>query len=434
MDSWWQGSTRIASLVGLRISFGGMMVLAILRFLLKGWVHALYVDPVFHFTYFGFGWVKPLSAEGMYAVFAVLLVCASLITVGLFYRWAALLFFLLFTYVELIDVATYLNHYYLVSLLALLLCFVPAHRSFSLDVHWRKLPAVVEVPLVWLRAVQVQLALVYFFAGIAKINGDWLLQAQPLRIWLHARSDLPVIGPLLQQELIAFVASWTAMVFDTTIAFFLFWRRTRTAAYIVALIFHLLTAVLFPGIGMFPFIMAVAALVFLPPGWQEWALRWIGWVPSAGALVEEKFRRTRFIIGLWFAVQVLVPLRYLCYPGKLFCNEEGYRFSWRVMLMEKAGAVFFTLRDPATGLVYSVNNRHYLTALQENQMSTQPDLILQFAHHLRDHNLQAIVRPAVFADAHVTVNGHGSRPFVDPTVDLAMQRDGFAHKTWVRDE
>ena len=41
--------------------------------------------------------------------------------------------------------------------------------------------------------------MVYVFAGLAKLNADWLLDAQPLRIWLAARSDLPIVGPLLAQ-------------------------------------------------------------------------------------------------------------------------------------------------------------------------------------------------------------------------------------------
>jgi hypothetical protein len=449
------GDTPIAPLVALRIGIGVILALSTLRVFAKGWIDALYVQPAFHFTYFGFGWVKPLGLVGMHMVFAALFVCAVLVAVGLFYRVAIVLFFLLFTYVELIDVATYLNHYYFVSLLALLLCFVPAHRAFSLDVRWRSAAPAAEVPLLWLRAVQLQVALVYGFAGIAKINADWLLEAQPLRIWLHVESDLPLIGALLQQEWIAYAASWAAMLFDTTIAFFMFWHRTRVGAYIVALIFHLLTAVLFPGIGLFPFIMATAALVFLPHTVHARLLRWIGRRSmqndeahalsftlsprycdegSGHPLTLTLSRSFTLFLILWFTFQFLIPLRHLCYPGQLFYHEQGYRFSWRVMLMEKAGTVFFTLKDPVTGKVVQVKNRTYLTDLQEKQMSTQPDLILQFAQHLRDRNHDRIADAEVYAEAYVTVNGRGSRLFIDPSVDLARVNEGFADKIWVYDE
>jgi len=39
----------------------------------------------------------------------------------------------------------------------------------------------------------------------------------------------------------------------------------------------------------------------------------------------------------FFVIQIFFPWRYLLYPGELFWTEQGYRFSWRVMLMEKAG-------------------------------------------------------------------------------------------------
>jgi hypothetical protein len=429
-----RGRTGIAPLVVLRIAFGVLMATGMLRFRLNGWIDALYVKPSFFFSYYGFEWVRPLGAAGMHAVFAVLLGCAVCIALGLLYRVASVLFFVLFTYVELIDRTNYLNHYYFISLLALLLCVVPAHCAFSLDVRWGLARPAKDVPLLFLRAVQLQPALVYLFAGIAKMNPDWLLHAQPLRIWLHARADLPLLGPWLQMPWVAFVFSWCGMLFDTCIAFFLFRRRTALPAYAVALVFHALTAWLFPGIGMFPYVMMACALVFLPEARLRRVLLRLGWKPDASPGDVRVAPVLRVALPVFFAVQLLLPLRFLLYPGQLFYNEEGYRFSWRVMLMEKAGTVFFTLRDPATGRRYGITNSDYLTRQQEKQMSTQPDMILQFAHHLHDVNAWRIPDAEVYAEAYVGVNGHGSRPFIDPHVDLAKQTDGLRPKTWVYDE
>jgi hypothetical protein len=47
---------------------------------------------------------------------------------------------------------------------------------------------------------------------------------------------------------------------------------------------------------------------------------------------------------LLYCVSIIVPLRYLCYPNELFWTEEGFRFSWRVMLMEKAGYATFKVK------------------------------------------------------------------------------------------
>src|SRR5690606_21406904 len=113
-----------------------------------------------------------------------------------------------------------------------------------------------------------QVGIVYFFAGLAKAHSDWLLHAQPLRIWLGANVDLPVVGPLFTLELIPLLFSWFGFLFDTTIVGFLLWRRTRLWAYGVVIAFHVVTRVLFP-IGMFPVIMVGAALVFFSPSWPR---------------------------------------------------------------------------------------------------------------------------------------------------------------------
>src|SRR5690606_5724759 len=87
-----------------------------------------------------------------------------------------------------------------------------------------------------------------------------------------------------------------------------------------------------------------------------------------------------FGLTIYFLVQITFPFRYLAYPGKLFWTEEGYRFSWRVMLMEKAGYAIFHITDPESGRSWEANNYDFLTPNQEKMMATQPDMILQFAH------------------------------------------------------
>ena len=138
------------------------------------------------------------------------------------------------------------------------------------------------------------------------------------------------------------------------------------------------------------------------------------------------------LLGVYFLFQLLIPFRYLLYPGHLFWNEEGFRFSWRVMLMEKAGNVFFYIKEPSTGKSFEVDNREYLTPLQEKMMSTQPDLILRYAHYLaKVYARRGIRQPEVYAEAYVALNGQRSRLFIDSTVNLARQPLSWQHYTWV---
>ena len=173
------------SLAVFRIIFGLVGVLIVVRFFAYGWIEALYIEPAHHFSYLGFGWIKPWPSWGMYAHFAVLGLLAVGIAAGYRYRLCTLLFFLGFTYVELLDKTAYLNHYYFASLVSLLMVFLPMHRSLSVDA-WLKLRILWGTTPVWtLWLLRAQLGAVYVFAGIAKMNGDWLLEAQPLRIWLQ---------------------------------------------------------------------------------------------------------------------------------------------------------------------------------------------------------------------------------------------------------
>ena len=305
-----------------RVAFGLLMFVSTLRFVLNGWVNDFYAVPQVHFPYLGFGWVKPLPEAGMYAVFALMTVSTLLIAAGLFYRVSITGFFVLFTYTELIDKTYYLNHYYLVSLLSFLLIFLPLNRALSLDVRLGRLPAAATVPAWTLYALRLQLVLVYVFAGIAKLNPDWLFDAQPLRIWLRANTELPVIGFLFDHLWSAYVMSWAGTLYDLCIPFLLLWRRARPFAYLIVVAFHLLTALLFP-IGMFPWIMMVSTLVFFSLEDSRQV--------SSGRRFAEGFspptlKRSTCVVGilsLFFLFQIGVSLRHFSYPGNVLWTEEG---------------------------------------------------------------------------------------------------------------
>lgn len=420
----------VAALVVFRIALGAIVVVSAVRFLAFGWVDELFVRPSVQFKYWGFGWVPALPAPWMHAMFVVLAVLGACVAAGAFYRPAAALLFVVFTYLQLVDVTNYLNHYYLVSLLALLLVFIPAHGAFSVDA-WRR-PSLrrdwVPAWCTWL--LRAQIAIVYVNAGLAKLTADWLLHAQPLGIWLASRTSLPLLGPWLDERWVAYAAAWFGFLFDTTIVAWLLVRRTRPAAYAAVLVFHTATFVLFP-IGMFPFIMTAAALVFFDPSWPRRLFRRPPvTVPSAnGRWVRPAFAAAAIYLGL----QALLPLRAHLYGGNVLWHEQGMRFSWRVMAREKNGSVTFTVRQPATGREWIVGPRQYLNRLQEREMSVQPDLILQLAHGIaQDFEARGLGPVEVRAEAKVSLNGRPAADLIDPDVDLARQQDGVAAKLWIR--
>jgi hypothetical protein len=431
-------------LVTFRIGFGLLTLFSVLRFMSRGWVEEFYVEPAFHFTYYGLEFIKPLSAGGMYTLFVLIALSAAGIALGFFYRASALFFFLAFTFVELIDKTYYLNHYYFVSLIGFLLIWLPAGRFYSVDnlLFQRSSPA--AVPAVCINIIKFQLALVYFYAGLAKLNADWLIYALPLKIWLPAHTSLPLVGSLMDEEWVAYAFSWFGAVYDLCIPFLLLNRRSLPYAYAAVVVFHVATWLLFP-IGVFPWVMIVSTLIFFPVAAHERFLSLISRPFRAGKerahydlggsrlMPGQPLRKVIAGAVLCYCMfQLIWPWRFVLYPGKLFWTEQGYRFSWRVMLMEKAGTAFFYVKDARSGMESEVDNSEFLTPAQEKMMSTQPDMILQYAHYLAHcYAKKGYMNPSVRVVSYVALNGRGSRPFIDSQRNLAGEKESFRHKDWV---
>lgn len=424
----------LAPLAVFRIIFGLLMLFATVRFWLKGWIYDLYIAPQFHFKYYGFEWVHVLPGNWMYVIFGIMALAAIGITLGYYYRISATLFFLAFTYVELLDVANYLNHYYFVSLVSLVMIFLPAHRMSSLDVKFGRAPLTKEGNWWYVNIIRLQLAIVYFYAGVAKLNYDWLFEALPLKIWLPAQADMPIIGSFLDYEWIAYFFSWFGAIYDLTVPFFLWNKKTRPFAFVAVIAFHVLTWSLFP-IGVFPWVMIFSTLIFFSDDFHTKILHVLKPIfrnhqISASPIKIPRALKAGFII--FFCFQLIWPWRFLAYPGHLFWTEQGYRLGWRVMLMEKAGYAIYHITDPETGNTGEVHPGDYLTPNQEKQLATQPDLIVQFAHFLeKEYQSKGIKDPVITAEVYVTLNGQGSRLFIDPNTDLTKVNDSFAAKEWI---
>lgn len=432
-----------ASLVVFRVGFGLLMLASTVRFVANGWVREHFLEPTWFFSYWGLSWVRPGPPWIMYALHGVMGLSAACMAAGWFYRASAVLFFVGFSWAHFIDKTYWLNHYWLVTLVALLMIILPLGRVGSLDARLGRVPALRSLPAWALWLLRFQFAVVYFFGGVAKLSYDWLVHAQPLTIWLGAHGDFPVIGRWLTEKWFAYAMSWAGAVFDLTVVFFLLGRRTRPVAYAVALGFHVMTAMLFQ-LGLFPWIMSFGALLFFPPAWpRRFVGRWLPPSPSpspgttvgggdASASGPRDSNAVLAALGAWALLQVLLPLRHHLYPGPLGWREEGFRFAWNVMLVEKNGSVDFVATEPTTGKRWVIAPTVYLTRYQAKMMATQPDMILQLAHHIAaDLEARGARDVEVRADAHVAWNGRPSAVFVDGTVDLAQESDTLAPKRWI---
>ena len=420
-----------------RIGFGILVMFSLSRFALNGWIESLYLEPDFHFSYYGFSWVKPIGIY-TYLIFLICFASALFVTIGYRYRYAIILLFLSFTYIELMDKTTYLNHYYLISCISFLMIFLPSATYFAIDSRKN-----IKIPRWTIDSLKFLIIIVYIYAGLAKINSDWLLHAQPLKIWLRAKYTIPIIGEsLLQKNFSYYLFSWGGMIYDCIIPFLLLYKRTRYFAFFMVIAFHIMTRILFPPIGMFPYIMIFSCIIFFDSGLHKKILDFIRSIFRLKITNDEKFNsdpktylRNRLIIpilSLFFIIQIIFPLRSTLYPGELFWTEQGYRFSWRVMLIEKAGYTTFKVVDNSSNKFQVIDNMEFLTPFQEKQMSFQPDMILEYAHYLgATFEKRGFKDVSVYADSYVTLNGRPSKRFIDPKVDLYKQKNDLMHKTWI---
>ena len=252
-----------SALAVFRIGFGLIMCYDMIRY---GWrlnIEQMYLRTDFQFKYFGFEWVSILPGDGIYWHLSILAVLALMVATGLFYRWATILFTLGFGWFFLIDRAQYLNHFYMVWLFSALLCVIPAHRLWSLDVRWRRVPPSHLSPRWsrWLLLAQLEIVLIY--AGIVKINPDWLNLA-PLEQWLLKREDLWLVGELFTQRWAVVLGAYGVIVLHLVGAPLLLWKRTRVYVLCIYASFHALNHFVF-NIGIFPWVTLFTSLLCLEP-------------------------------------------------------------------------------------------------------------------------------------------------------------------------
>lgn len=347
-------------------------------------IATLYIDPDFQFKYYGFEWVKPLGGDGIYYVYGLMAVLAVCILIGLMYRLSTILFFLTFSYIFLLDQTYYLNHAYLVILISFLMIFLPANRAYSVDVYLRPKLRTHVAPAWTLWLILFQIGIVYFFGGIAKLNSDWLIRGEPMHTWLSNRTDFPVVGHLFTEQWMAYFFSYSGLLIDLCAVPLLLWPRTRIPMTILLVMFHLTNYHLF-NIGIFPWLMLATIPLYYYPAWHNKLRRHRASAESVAS--DDLGMRANLIIGIlgvYVLIQILLPLRHWLYAGDVAWTDEGHRYSWRMKLRSKDGEIHFYVTDYLEDTRWEVNLRDYLTYTQIDDMTARPDMIVQFAHHIRD--------------------------------------------------
>jgi len=330
-------------------------------------------DITFHFPFAGFEWLPLLPPPFIRGLVLMLAVGGVLMALGLFYRVAAALVFASWGYLWLVEsTRTYWqSHYYLEFLACLLMLWLPAARRYSVDA-WRarRRPGPATIPFWPVLLLRGQLVIAYFYAGVAKLNADWLLDAVPVR-WFLGRPEvtqpfaawLPgawfaAFERLVRSVEFAYVISYAGLIFDLAIGFLLLVPRFRLPALGLMALFHATNHLLiFDDIGWFPLLGITTALIFLAPDWPERLAARLNWrrapapaapVAAPPAVPHRLARWTAPCVCAWLGVQAVMPARHFLIPGDARFTYEGLSFSWRLKTeTHHAHRVQLFLEDPA---------------------------------------------------------------------------------------
>jgi len=399
--------------------------------ILTGWVKTHLMDPSITLTFIGFEWLQPLPGNGMYYYYIGMGLMALAIMAGYYYQLACIGFGIMWTTVYLMQKSEYNNHYYLIILLSFLMALVPAADNCSIDSR-RKNFQNFSCPTWCILLFQVQIAIVYFYAGLNKLYPDWI-SGQYMEVAMEGKKDYPYIGTILNTHFVKTILTYGGIFFDLFIVPALLYKRTRIAAFVILLIFHLSNSLIFQ-IGIFPYTMIAATVFYFPPDqinnlFFKKASRNFTVKPFQ---VPQQAFYIKIFISMYLLIQVLLPTRPWFYPGNSHWSDEGHRMSWRMMLRSKSGTLFYKVKDQS-GNEWIEDPHKYLTIYQVASIAKQPDLIWQFAQTLnKELNKKKIIHAKIYAYTQVRLNGRPPQPLIDPTVDLSSVRwNWLYHSEWI---
>ena len=425
----------ISPLAIFRIVFGLLIFLESVGAIFTGWIKKTLIDPDFTFTFIGLEWLQPLPGSGMHIYYFVMGLFGLMVMFGFYYRIGITCFGLMWTATYLMQKSSYNNHYYLLILLCLLMAILPAHRYYSMDVKAGRCTEQGSMPA-WCRwAIILQLAIVYIYAGISKMNPDWIA-AMPIKLWFSTKANYPIIGNILQESMLQQIVAYGGIFYDTFIVFILLWKRTRWFGVIISVCFHLFNSVVF-GIGIFPYLMLGFLLFFFEPDKiRSTFFKKKNAVLATGSIDQSSLEYSHFLkplLVVYFILQIALPLRHYFYQGNPHWTEEGHRMAWHMMLRAKGANIKFDVVDRKTGKSELVNPNQFLTDKQARKMAGKPDMIWQFCQFLKKkYSEKGIDEIEIYAQSWASLNGRPPKQYINPEINLAeVKWERFSHADWI---
>uniref|UniRef100_A0A6Q2YCR2 Vitamin K-dependent gamma-carboxylase n=1 Tax=Esox lucius TaxID=8010 RepID=A0A6Q2YCR2_ESOLU len=439
-----------ASLGIFRFLFGMVMAIDITQERGLSHLDYKYLDgaPVCRFPLLNF--LQPLPLDYMYLVYVVMFFGAIGIMLGCFYRLACLMFISTYWYVFFLDKTTWNNHSYLYGLIGFQLTIMDANRYWSIDGLRSPKKRNAQVPLWNYTLLRSQIFIVYFIAGIKKLDADWVEGYSMSYLAHHWLFD--PFRMILPNEMVSLlVVHGGGLCLDLSAGYLLFFDATRPYGIFFVSYFHCMNSQLF-NIGMFSYTMLATSPLFCYPDWPR---RFFAHFPcflrpvlplttpppqpSTSCVYPEirntctgaqenisacKTSKTRFkhklatlFSILYLTEQFFLPYSHFITQGYNNWTNGLYGYSWDMMVHSRSHQhVKITYRDGKTGVVGYLNPGVFT---QSRRWKDHGDMLKQYAtclsHHLPHYNISD---PEIYFDIWVSINERFQQRIFDPRVDI----------------
>ncbi|KAJ1077650.1 PREDICTED: vitamin K-dependent gamma-carboxylase [Capra hircus] len=445
--------TDPASLAVFRFLFGLMMVLDIPQERGLSSLDRRYLDGLEVCRFPLLDALQPLPLDWMYLVYTIMFLGALGMMLGLCYRISCVLFLLPYWYVFLLDKTSWNNHSYLYGLLAFQLTFVDAHHYWSVDGLLRARKRNAHVPLWNYAVLRGQIFIVYFIAGIKKLDADWVegySMEYLSRHWLFSPFKL-----VLSEEMTSLlVVHWCGLLLDLSAGFLLFFDASRPIGFVFVSYFHCMNSQLF-SIGMFPYVMLASSPLFCSPEWprklvahcpkklQELLPLRTAPQPSTSCMYKRSRARgsqkpglrhqlsTAFTL-LYLLEQLFLPYSHFLTQGYNNWTNGLYGYSWDMMVHSRSHQhVKITYRDGRTGELGYLNPGVFT---QSRRWKDHADMLKQYATCLsRLLPKYNVTEPQIYFDIWVSINDRFQQRIFDPRVDIVQAAwSPFQRTSWLQ--
>ncbi|XP_053542679.1 vitamin K-dependent gamma-carboxylase isoform X1 [Ictalurus punctatus] len=442
--------TDPASLGIFRCLFGMLMAVDVTQERGLSHLDYKYLDgaPVCRFPLFNF--LEPLPMDWMYLVYLVMFFGAVGIMLGCFYRLSCLMFISTYWYIFFLDKTAWNNHSYLYGLIGFQLTLMDANRYWSVDGLRNPRKRNAHVPLWNYTLLRTQIFIVYFLAGVKKLDADWV-EGYSMKYLAHHWLFDP-FKVILPVELVSLmVVHGGGLILDLTAGYLLFFDATRPVAFFFVSYFHCMNSQLF-DIGMFAYTMLATSPLFC---YADWPRRFFGhfpeflWPvlpmvtpppqPSASCLYPSpsssstertdtqtvpkpsahRFRHKMAAIFtiVYIAEQFFLPYSHFITKGYNNWTNGLYGYSWDMMVHSRSHQhVKITYKDGVTGEIGYLNPGVFT---QSRRWKDHGDMLKQYATCLsRTLPHYNISEPQIYFDIWVSINDRFQQRIFDPRVDL----------------